>query len=337
MKHIPLQYWAQFNHEHAAPGRMMLGELLDGDPSAVSKVWREGGFTSMFDFPLAFAMTDVFCRDSNVAKLAAVLTNDRRYPDPSALVTMVDNHDLPRIATSCRHDPKRIESALRFLLSMRGIPSLTWGTEVGLDGDKEPETRKSMEFTHSTSPVKAEITRALTTRSDSPALRDGALVILELDSHHLVIGRAHADQLAVVAVNQSATPFSWSSARAGEPWPVIQSAPPGVTVTTSGITPGRFTELARSVDAQWRTGATTTRVTFKNSNGVSGRVVGSGEVLGDWSAAAAPALPAELDLPTGGVFEFKFISATGVWEEGENRVLVVPAGTMTVEPPYRSP
>ena len=63
---------------------MLLGELLDGDPGTVARTWREGRFTSMFDFPLGFAIADVFCRGESPAKLAAVLTNDRRYPDPVA-------------------------------------------------------------------------------------------------------------------------------------------------------------------------------------------------------------------------------------------------------------
>lgn len=310
---------------------MMLGELLDGDPSAVSKTWREGGFTSMFDFPLGFAMADVFCRDSNVAKLAAVLTNDRRYPDPSALVTLVDNHDLPRIATLCKHEPNRITNALRFLLSARGIPSLTWGTEAGLDGEKEPETRKSMNFTESNKPEKLAITKALTARSDNPALRDGASTILALDSKHLVVGRAHADQLALIAVNQATAPFSWNSLRGGDAWPAIENAPPGVTVITGEMRPGHFAELAKTLDAQWRTGAKTSRVTFKNPTGANGRVVGSGKELGDWSPSVAPTLPATLDLPVGGVFEFKFVSESGVWSEGENQVLFVPSEATSVE------
>ncbi len=320
MKHVPLSYWAQFNHAFAKPGRMQLGELLDGDPSAVARTWREGHFTSMFDFPLAFAMADVFCRDQSPAKLAAVLTNDRRYPDPSQLVTLLDNHDLPRIASLCGHDAKRIERALRFLLATRGIPSLTWGTEIGLDGEKEPETRKSMRFI--STPVKAMITEALTQRADNPALRDGASSILAVDDKHLIIGRAHAAQLSVIVVNQTSEAYSPALAA---PWPSGSFAP-GVSVRNSGV--GDFAALSKSLDEQWRTGAHTTRVTF---NGTGGKVVGSGHELGDWNPSRAPAVPVTLELPVGGVFEFKFISDSGAWAEGENHVIIVKSEPFAVD------
>lgn len=299
---------------------MQLGELLDGDPSIVARTWREGHFTSMFDFPLAFAMADVFCRDQSTAKLAAVLTNDRRYPDPSQLVTLVDNHDLPRIASLCGHDAKRIENALRFLLATRGIPSLTWGTEIGLDGEKEPETRKSMRFI--STPVKAVITEALTQRADNPALRDGASTILAVDDKHLVVGRAHAAELSVIVVNQTGEAYSPALAA---PWPSGSFAP-GVTVRNSNV--GDFAALSKSLDGQWRTGAQKTRVTF---NGTGGKVVGSGNELGDWNPANAPHLPVTLELPVGGVFELKFISDSGAWAEGDNHVVFVKSEPFSVD------
>jgi glycosidase len=143
VKHLPLDFWAKFNGSLEIA---RLGELLDGDPSLVAKTWREGRFTSMFDFPLGFAIADVFCRGESPAKLGAILTNDRRYPDPSQLVTLVDNHDLPRIVSLCGGDLEKVKQALAFMILMRGTPSLTWGTEVGLDGAKEPDNRKSMQF-----------------------------------------------------------------------------------------------------------------------------------------------------------------------------------------------
>ncbi len=301
---------------------MLLGEMLDGDPSQVARVWRDGHFTAMFDFPLAFAIADVFCRDQPLAKLAAVLTNDRRYPDPSQLVTLVDNHDLPRIASLCGHDSKRIQNALSFLLASRGIPSLTWGTEIGLDGDKEPDNRKSMRFVPT--PLKAELTKALTLRSENPALSDGSSTVLFVDAQHLVIGRAHPSELSVIVVNQSSQPFD---PRISEPWPHGPSSP-GVSVFN---THGDFTGLSKTLAAQWRTGAKTSPVTFTSK--APGKVVGSGSELGDWAPAKGVTLPATLDLPIGGVFELKFVAPDGTWGQGENHVVFVKAEPQTVELP----
>src|SRR4051794_25814686 len=88
VKHLPIEFWNDFNA--TVPG-WKLGELLDGNPGSIARTWEDGRFDAMFDFPLSFAITDVFCRGESPAKLAAAISNDRRYPDASMLVTLVDN------------------------------------------------------------------------------------------------------------------------------------------------------------------------------------------------------------------------------------------------------
>lgn len=189
VKHLPLKFWEMFNGQVEG---VKLGELLDGDPAAVAHTWAEGNFTSMFDFPLAFAMADVFCRGESPAKLAAVLTNDRRYPDASQLVTLVDNHDLPRLASLCGGDLERQKAALSFLFAVRGVPSMTWGTEIGATGEKEPENRASMQFIEH--PLKEHVRAAQQQRLDSPALLGGSTVMLEADETHVVFARVATDR-----------------------------------------------------------------------------------------------------------------------------------------------
>lgn len=266
---------------------MLLGELLDGDPGTVARTWREGRFTSMFDFPLGFAIADVFCRGESPAKLAAVLTNDRRYPDPSRLVTLVDNHDLPRILSQCGGDVEKVKQALAFLLSMRGTPSLLWGTEVGLDGAREPDNRKSMRFVEH--PLREHLTRWMKQRAGSVALSSGASLPVLVDGSKLVIARIAADGTTVhVTVEKGVV--------------TVTPAPPS----------------SPALIDQWRTGARKITVTIPGK----GSVVGSGPELGDWDRKKARPLPLTVELPESGVFEFKRL-IDGEWEPGPNQVLFV--------------
>lgn len=284
VKHLPLEFWAQFN------GRfdfIRLGELLDGDPGAVARTWKEGRFTSMFDFPLAFAIADVFCRGESPAKLAAVLTNDRRYPDPAQLVTLIDNHDLPRFVSTCGGDLEKTKQALTFLLAMRGTPSITWGTEVGLDGAKEPENRQSMRFVEH--PLRAHLTDAMQRRAASAALSIGAAVPVSVSKDRVVIARIAPDGTTV-----------------------------NVTVEEGRVTLADAPRSPLTLIDQWRTGAKTRRVTIEGE----GLVVGSGPELGDWDRRRARPLPLTVDLPEHGVFEFKRI-VNGDWAPGPNQLLFV--------------
>ena len=129
VKHVGLDFWGRFNRELLAHKAKLslLGELYDGSPKVVDQVQREGSFTQMFDFPMAFALRDVFCEQKPVGHIAAVLSNDRLYTDPSSLVTFVDNHDLPRITSLCQGDTDAVARALTTQFALRGHPgALLW-------------------------------------------------------------------------------------------------------------------------------------------------------------------------------------------------------------------
>lgn len=147
VRHVPLGFWADYNREMRAVGGEdfeLLGEMFDGDPAVIESTWRAGAFSSMFDFPLHYALVDVFCKGAPAGRLASVLWADRLYQDPGRLVTFVDNHDLPRAMSACGEDAERVAGMLRFLFAVRGTPAITWGTEAGLRGEGEPENRADM-------------------------------------------------------------------------------------------------------------------------------------------------------------------------------------------------
>ena len=62
------------------------------------------------------------------------------------LVTFLDNHDNPRfLSTSeANNNTNRLEVALAFLYTSRGIPCLYYGTEQGFDGTTDPNDREDM-------------------------------------------------------------------------------------------------------------------------------------------------------------------------------------------------
>ena len=205
VKHVPLSFWAQFNGRISErhPGYMLLGELFDGDPAKVDHTRREGGFTHMFDFPLSFALRDVFCEGKSVGRLAAVLAADRLYDDPAgSLVTFIDNHDLPRVRTLCGGEVERVKHALTAQYAMRGVVALHYGTESGLEGADEPHNRGDMVFS---GPVFDTLTAHLEAlhamRQAHPVFARGETGVLRLEDDLLVIERSLDGEVAQVFVN----------------------------------------------------------------------------------------------------------------------------------------
>jgi glycosidase len=165
----------------------LLGEVFDGNPLVVTDTLEKTGLSSVFDFPLHYAMVDVFCKDQHPGRIASVLSLDPLYGDPTRLVPFLDNHDLPRLRSACGEQDVRVEAALSFLFSMRGTPSVTWGTESGLTGEKEPENRKSMEW-GAEAPFAAALREGLKERG--PLWSRGRSWTLELSETRLVLARA---------------------------------------------------------------------------------------------------------------------------------------------------
>jgi alpha-amylase len=149
VKHVPIKFWSQFNrniHSRAPKDFLMLGEMLHGDPNALGPYTREGDFDSLFDFPMYFTINDVFARGQSMRKLGDRLQQDGAYQDATMLSPFLDNHDMPRFMSVAGKDERKLRLALAFVMTMRGIPTMYQGTEIGQDGQSEEDNRRDMQF-----------------------------------------------------------------------------------------------------------------------------------------------------------------------------------------------
>ncbi len=146
VKHVPGPFWLQLGRElHAAfPALRLIGEDLDFDPVRLGAAAQAGGFDAVFDFPLQGALVGALCGEGPVGAIGARLGLDR-LSGGAAFVTLLDNHDLPRVASACHGDLERVALAVGVLAGLRGIPALTYGVEAGLAGEADPLNRADLE------------------------------------------------------------------------------------------------------------------------------------------------------------------------------------------------
>jgi glycosidase len=356
VKHMPASFWRRYNADikaFAGPDFLLLGEMLDGDPRVIARTWEAGRFDALFDFPLHFAVNDVVCRGEAATKLGAVLSADRTYPDAFGLVTLPDNHDLPRLWNVCGQDPERVKRALLLTLTARGTPSLTWGTEAALAGAQEPHNRAMMRFDRQ--PLRPFISRVLQARAQSAALRTGIPLLVDVGPDRFVQARVEAGEAAVVAVNTGARPLTVTlpEALSGVAFrDILGEKPAGLVVPPRSVrvfvgeaaSPTALAELKASALATWKGTAPRRQVAFRVSGAPLGdtdvlHLVGSAPELGGWDAGRAPVVKGGQLLaafPPGAVTEFKLVVRRDGdlrWEAGENRALVVPGGDAPLEIP----
>lgn len=99
----------------------------------------QGYLPSVTDFPLKSALNTAFNEkdgwEEGLTRLYYVLIQDIAYTEPGNNVIFLDNHDLTRFATSVGGDINKQKMGFATLLTMRGIPQLFYGGELGMPGD----------------------------------------------------------------------------------------------------------------------------------------------------------------------------------------------------------
>ena len=214
VRHMPLDALRRLNARLDAArgpaGVWAVGEDFTGSPTALQQTLTEGGFDAVFDFSLRYALIDSVCGGAPPARLASTLSLDRLYEDTDQLVTFLDNHDLPRLMSSCGGDEARADQALLLLFSLRGRPCLTFGTEALPMGAGEPENRAMVDWT-----MVGRRTEALAglqaARQRHPSLRAGAGRALALGDDHLLWAQQApsrpgepAGELSLIVLNRRA-------------------------------------------------------------------------------------------------------------------------------------
>jgi glycosidase len=130
------------------PNLTTVGEIYNRDPEVTSffagGVTHSGidtGLDTPFDFPVNFTLRDVLARDKPMTELANVLRQDALYPHPERLVTFIGNHDTTRFLTEAGGSVPRLKLALGLMLTLRGMPQIYSGDEIGMPGGNDPDNR----------------------------------------------------------------------------------------------------------------------------------------------------------------------------------------------------
>jgi len=132
------------------PNFSLVGEEWSLNP-LLGAYWQQGkvnhdGYVSCLKSPMDFhlqraltlALTEPETWDQGLVKLYEALANDFVYANPNHLMTFGDNHDMDRIFTQLGKDVSLTKIAMAYLLTIRGIPQLYYGTEVLLDNTGHP-------------------------------------------------------------------------------------------------------------------------------------------------------------------------------------------------------
>nr|WP_240485068.1 glycoside hydrolase family 13 protein [Aestuariibacter salexigens] len=126
------------------PNFNIVGEEWSVNPAIVA-YWQQDSrrhddyqsyLPSVMDFPLQTTLISALQEPETWAtglrKLYELIASDFLYGDPYNLVVFGDNHDMSRVFTQLNEDPELLKMAMSFIMTMRGIPQVFYGTEIAM-------------------------------------------------------------------------------------------------------------------------------------------------------------------------------------------------------------
>ena len=227
--YVSRQFWSRWHAglRRIYPRLTTIGEVFHPDPSVTSFFGGgqkrydgiDTGVTTLFDYPMYFALREVLLQGAPAGKLADILRHDSLYVRPDELVTFFANHDVPRFASAEGSSVAKLKLAFGLTLTMRGVPQLYYGDEIGMAGGGDPDNRRDFPggwsedsqnaFTQAGRTAEQQalfsyVQTLLRLRREHPALASGRLWHLASDESSYVFVRETEEESVVVAFNNSA-------------------------------------------------------------------------------------------------------------------------------------
>jgi len=196
--HVDRAFWQDFHAElHALyPHLTNVGEILNPDPTIVSYfaggVKHSGidtGLYTPFDFPLYFglraALTGPSPNGGPMSSVADIERLDWLYPHPERLVTFFGNQDTLRFLSEPGGSPARMKIAFGLITTMRGMPLIYYGDEIGMSAGNNSDNRSDFPggFPGDTANAFAASGRT----SQEEAMHAWVQGLLQLRAHHDVL------------------------------------------------------------------------------------------------------------------------------------------------------
>ena len=200
-------FWQEFRRRIKAinPDAYIVGEIWD-EPSR----WLKGDqFDGVMNYPLRRAVL-AYLFDEKPIDLAEFAKRLREaFPAGRFGVPMnlLGSHDTIRLASLPCSNLQRVKLALAILFFLPGAPCIYYGDEIGMEGGKDPDNRRTFPWESLSdgrrSPVFRFMNELIALRNKERVLRDGTLEIV-CSSRHLSIVRTLGKKKMTLCISNAA-------------------------------------------------------------------------------------------------------------------------------------
>ncbi len=244
VKHVSHDFWRRHRERtrsELGPGFFLLGEVWGGNTQVLDPWFAGDELDAGFDFGFSGSALAFLQGRGRTVAFEHYLEGRQAVRPGHLLAHYLSSHDVPTALYLLGDDRELFRLAALLELTVRGIPVIDYGEEVGRLGGEWPENRSDMPW--GDRPVepgagrprdealRRDYQRLIALRRAHPALWRGDHAALSTDGDLLVFVRRDPEgpDAVVVAVNRGAVPAT-ASFEAPGPWTTATDAWAGGTV-----------------------------------------------------------------------------------------------------------
>jgi len=137
-------FWEEFRRtvRTANPDAYLVGEIWEADPRWAN----DRHFDGLMNYPVRTALLGLLSKSltathfaERVEKMLEIYPRENTY----AMMNVLGTHDTERILTLCGGDIRKVQLANLFIFTYPGAPSIYYGDEIGMEGGKDPDNRRT--------------------------------------------------------------------------------------------------------------------------------------------------------------------------------------------------
>ena len=141
-------FWRRFRKEvkRLSPQAILIGESWHD-----ANAWLHGDeFDGIMNYSFTKACIDFFAKGTRTAqsfcgRLSELLMRNTDQVD-QMMLNLLDSHDTERFLTLVGEDRAKLRCALAVLFFFPGMPCICYGTEIGMVGEYEPDSRRTFDW-----------------------------------------------------------------------------------------------------------------------------------------------------------------------------------------------
>lgn len=182
-----------------------MGEVLHS-----SQPWLNGDeFSGVMNYGFPQQIEDHFLTGKQTAAEMTALLTDQLilYRDQTnqVMLNMLDSHDTLQLLTVAGDDIDLVLQALTFAFLQTGTPCLYYGTEMGMDGENDPDDRKPMDWTKIGQPIWQRVAKLIGFRREHAATLGRGTAKLEVTPSGLIKVVHHGRETLTAYFNTTAS------------------------------------------------------------------------------------------------------------------------------------